>query len=159
MKGISLLYLIICFSTAYSQEPVTTIYLLRHAEKADSTPDTPLSEAGNQRALKWADYFKDIPVEAIYTTNYQRTKQTVAPLATAKGLSPQFYKPEDALADVIAANKGKTIVIAGHSNTIPAAINKVIGKEIYTDIAEDEFNNLYKITISGNTITHILTKV
>lgn len=159
MKGISLLYLIICFSVAYGQEPVTTIYLLRHAEKANSTPDTALSEIGMQRALKWANYFKDIPVEAIYTTNYQRTRQTVAPLATAKGLNPQLYKPQDALADVIAANKGKTIVIAGHSNTIPAAINNLIGEKIYTDIAEDEFDNLYKITMSGNTITHILTKM
>lgn len=48
----------------------TTLYLIRHAEKADATPDTELSPEGKSRADSWALYFKDIPIDLIYSTPY-----------------------------------------------------------------------------------------
>ena len=57
----------------------TIYYFIRHAEK-DRTDlknkDPELTEIGIQRAKKWADYFDNIDLDLIYSTNYKRTRQT-----------------------------------------------------------------------------------
>ncbi|MGK4567707.1 histidine phosphatase family protein [Flavobacterium sp. 3HN19-14] len=65
-------------------EPLTTIYLFRHAEKAAMAADPELSEAGKQRAQFWMQYFENIPVDLIYSTQYKRTQSTAFPLASKK---------------------------------------------------------------------------
>jgi len=62
----------------------TTYYLIRHAEKdrTDKTNKNPnLNEKGLERAKKWATYFKEIQLDAVYSTNYNRTQQTAKPTA------------------------------------------------------------------------------
>src|SRR5215213_9019578 len=67
----------------------TTIILVRHAEKAVSTSaDMALSEAGAARANELARVLGGARIGAIYTTQYLRTRQTVAPLAKALGIEP-----------------------------------------------------------------------
>ena len=68
---------------SFSQEATTTIYLIRHAEKADSSADTDLSEVGNERAVGWMEYLVANRIDAIYTSPYNRTRQTAKPLADA----------------------------------------------------------------------------
>lgn len=143
-----------------STQETTTIYLIRHAEKADTSPDTELSEAGKARAQRWKDYFIDKDITAIYSTAYKRTTGTAEPLAKANGITITTYGPPAIDLQTI-ANKhtGKATLIVGHSNTIPKYVNKLLQQDIYPDISENEFGNLYIITIRGNTVTHRLEKL
>src|SRR6266545_7010650 len=70
------------------RRPVTTIILVRHAEKIidPNNNDVDLSEAGQQRAQEIARMFGDAGINAIYATQYKRTQETVKPLADKLGL-------------------------------------------------------------------------
>src|SRR5947199_7418785 len=70
------------------RRPITTIILIRHAEKIidPNNPDVDLSAAGQARAQELARMFGDTGINAIYATQYKRTQQTVKPLADKLGL-------------------------------------------------------------------------
>lgn len=132
----------------------TTIYLIRHAEKADQSSNPELSQAGIERAKSWANYFEKTPLDVFYTTSYRRTQQTCSTIATTKQKDILFYKPDAMdLKRLISENNGKTILIVGHSNTIPAYINKLLDESKYTDIPESEFGSLYIIKSNNSKIT------
>lgn len=142
-----------------AQEPIeTVIYLIRHAEKADTSANSDLSAIGFQRADNWLSILQEVNFEAFYSTNYNRTLHTAQPLATHNGKEIALYDPAHlSLQNVIADHSGKTVFIVGHSNTIPQLINSYLGAETYPDMTETEFGNLYKISITGHVITHELT--
>lgn len=138
----------------------TTIYLIRHAEKADSSSNTELSAEGKKRADEWAAYFKDVPIDLIYSTPYLRTQNTCSPTAISKQKEIISYNPREMdLKKLIAENPGKTILITGHSNTIPKHINQLLSEEKYPEIPESQFGNLYAIKVKNGVISHTLTKI
>src|SRR5260370_22141468 len=65
------------------RRPVTTVILVRHAEKIidPNNADPDLSPAGEARAQELVRMFGDAGITAIYATQYKRTQQTVKPLA------------------------------------------------------------------------------
>ena len=70
------------------------------------------------------------------------------------------YNPKEMeLLTLAEKHHNQSIVIVGHSNTIPGQINKLLGENIYPDIDEDAFGNLYIITISGGKISHKLVEM
>ena len=140
-------------------QPVqTTIYLIRHAEKADSGANTNLSAAGLQRAENWSVLLQDVNFDAFYSTNYNRTLQTIQPTATADNKQVTVYDPASfSLAAVVANHLGKNVFIVGHSNTIPQLVNSYLGSDVYPDMAETEFGNLYNVTIVDGVVTHMMT--
>ena len=78
-------------------DKTTTYYLIRHAEKdrtdtINRNPD--LNKKGQERAKNWANYFKNIDLEAVYSTKYKRTMQTAKRSADSKGLEIQNYDPK-----------------------------------------------------------------
>src|SRR5216683_3149804 len=70
------------------KRPVTTVILIRHAEKVidPNNPDVDLSPAGQERAQELVRMFGDAGINAIYATQYKRTQQSVKPLADKLGL-------------------------------------------------------------------------
>jgi 2,3-bisphosphoglycerate-dependent phosphoglycerate mutase len=66
---------------------MTIFYLVRHAH-ADWNPDEnrPLSARGQQDALLLADRLLNMSIDLIYSSPYQRARQTVEPLAGHLGL-------------------------------------------------------------------------
>lgn len=139
----------------------TTIYLIRHAEKADDSknknPD--LSEMGQMRASHWDDIFSAVRFDAIYSTNFNRTKQTAGPTAKTQQLGVTVYDPKELTVEKIKKNHlGQTILIVGHSNTIPDLVNKIIGQKVYPLIEETVYGNLYIVTITGDIVNHQLLK-
>ena len=68
-------------SALHAQEVTTSYFLIRHAEKADSSKDTNLSEKGHERAAKWDRILQNISFDAVYCTVYKRTQQTAQPTA------------------------------------------------------------------------------
>lgn len=136
----------------------TVIYLIRHAEKADNSADPNLSPAGLQRAENWAVILQDVSFAAFYSTNYNRTLQTIEPIATSNGQEAMIYDPADlSLEDVVANHSGSNVFIVGHSNTIPQLINAYLGSDIYPDMNETEYGNLYKITNLDGVVSHEMT--
>jgi broad specificity phosphatase PhoE len=130
----------------------TTYYLIRHAEKEridSSNKDPKLTEQGLKRAQKWSEIFQDIPLDAIYSTNYKRTMQTASPTAEAKQLNITTYDPNKMdLASFKKETSGKRVLVVGHSNTTPALANTLLGNYKYQMISDDINGNLYIVTLS-----------
>lgn len=153
MKYLYTIVIVMLMTTLQAQE-TTMLYLIRHAEKADASKDTELSEAGKERAEKWKAYFSDKAIAAIYTTPYKRTNATAAPLAEMLKLNIILYNPSQLDLKAIAeSHKGKSVLIVGHSNTLPNHVNKLLNTEKYSEIDESEFGTLYTIIISEKNIS------
>jgi broad specificity phosphatase PhoE len=93
MRCLPLLLILILAGCAADPNELTTFILVRHAEKAnDGTEDPDLTQEGNTRAEKLSKMFRDTRLVAIYSTNFRRTKYTVAPLAKIHNLEVQEYE-------------------------------------------------------------------
>jgi phosphohistidine phosphatase SixA len=121
----------------------SVFFLVRHAEKVDESQDPPLTEEGERRAAALAETLRDAGVERIYSSDYQRCRETAAPLADRLGLEPILFDPDDlaALAEKLLASPGRSLVV-GHSDTTPELAG-LLGGEGGTPIADDEYNRLY----------------
>lgn len=161
MKNLCFLLICLIMQTISAQNSeTTTLFLIRHAEKAEASSNPELSQAGIERAINWAKYFEKTPIDFFYTTLYKRTQQTCATVAATKQKDIIFYKPENMdLKKLISENKGRTILIVGHSNTIPNYINKLLGEQKYADISESDFGNLYIIKVTDEKVSDELIKL
>ncbi|MDO6743870.1 phosphoglycerate mutase family protein [Tenacibaculum soleae] len=150
-KYIFLLFLALSvFGSCNFKETTTTYYLIRHAEKdrSDATNRNPnLNKIGLKRAENWKNYFKDIDLDAVYSTNYNRTQQTATPTAKSKNLKILSYDPSNMFNDDFQKNTlGKTVLIVGHSNTTPAFANKILKSEIYKQMDDNDNASLFMIS-------------
>ena len=131
--------------------PLTTVILVRHAEKKlePDNPDPDLTPEGVERAQQIARVFADAGVNAIYATQYKRTQQTVKPLADRIGVPVTLLdsKQTDELANRIhTTHRGQTIFIAGHSNSVPTIVS-VLSNEKFPEIPDSQYDNLFIVTI------------
>jgi 2,3-bisphosphoglycerate-dependent phosphoglycerate mutase len=133
MKNLLILLIFVCASASAQ----TTFILVRHAEKESGAADPMLSKEGEARAQSLVRLLDKQKVDAIYSTNFNRTKNTVKPLADAKGISVQIYEKDP---DV--GKMSGTVVICGHSNTIPALANKLLGKEQFKTFEDSDYGNI-----------------
>ncbi|MDC0870676.1 phosphoglycerate mutase family protein [Flavobacteriaceae bacterium] len=158
--------LVICFSLisfiSYSQE-VTTYYFVRHAEKlrvnkTDRNPN--LSSKGFKRAEAWKEVFSNISFDAIYSTDYTRTRLTAKPTADSKNLPILIYNPRDMYSKTFQnQTEGKTILVVGHSNTTNVFANKVLGFDKYEEIKDNNNSNLYIVTVMNGNSSSILLQI
>lgn len=154
------LILILCFlgsaftpSKAQESAAATTVIFVRHAEKADDgTRNPPLNIYGQQRATRLAQLLHLSNLSGIYSTPFHRTQQTAKPLATQLGLDIQEYPPLklEALDELVTAQKGKTILIVGHSNTVPAMVNHLLGQEKLEQLTEYEYDKVFIVQVTGD---------
>ena len=160
---VSLFLLPSCAPKAEKKEDVSTYYLIRHAEKdrADKTNRNPhLTEDGLKRAENWAEHFKNVKFDMVYSTDYNRTKETAMPTAKANNAGLNFYNPSDMkIEEFMLKTKGKTVLIVGHSNTTPKFTNGLLGEEKYEDIADNNNSNLYIVTVTKNSKSSKLSVV
>lgn len=152
-----------CNEKTKTKEDVTTYYLIRHAEKdrTNKTNRNPnLKKEGLQRAKRWAKHFKNIRFNMVYSTDYNRTKQTAMPTAKANNLELQIYDPSNYNIEAfMAKTKGKTVLIVGHSNTTPVFANKILGKELYQNMNHDDNYSLYIVTVKDDLKNSTIEKV
>jgi broad specificity phosphatase PhoE len=140
-------------STVHAQQKLTTIILLRHAEKVlDGSSDPDLTETGKNRAVLLADLLSKAKIDAIYSTHYKRTESTVAPLAQRHGLTIKNYDggKMSEVDTMLVKHQGGTIVICGHSNTTPAIINYLIGKrDEFKNFDDADYGNLVIVSLAS----------
>jgi broad specificity phosphatase PhoE len=129
------------------------VLLVRHAEKAaEPAQDPPLTAAGEARARSLVTVARDAGVTAIITTQYQRTRRTAAPTAAATGVTPEVVPagpmPQHASAVAAAVRKhgGETVLVVGHSNTIPAIIGALGGPRL-SDLCDGEYDTLFVLVL------------
>lgn len=133
--------------------PDTVIVVVRHAEKAALPPGDPaLSPAGEHRARALADRLAATPLAAVYVTSYQRTQLTAAPTARAHGLAVTV-RPADESAQSLAlllrqSHAGQTVLVVGHSNTVPALVHELTGIEV-APIDDADYSRQFTITLSA----------
>ncbi len=136
----------------------TTLILVRHAEKETEGSDPDLSPAGRARARELARMLADVEIAAVYATQYRRTQETARPVAQGAGLAV-IVDPADArdldryartfVRRVLERHAGGTIVVVGHSNTVPAFI-RAMGAARLPTIDERIYDHLFVVTVSGN---------
>lgn len=135
-----------------AKPPVTTLYLVRHAEKdlTPGLPDPPLSPAGEARAQLLARQLAKRHPAALFTTDTRRTRATLAPLAQATGLVPEVYRAQEpaALASRLRQDyAGQTVVVVGHSNTLLPLLAALDVAPLPAEIRDEEYNYLFKVTL------------
>ena len=149
-------------SSCYSQE-VTTYYFIRHAEKLriDITDKNPkLNYEGVKRADAWKEVFTNVKLDAVYSTDYNRTKLTAKPTANSKNLPIFLYDPKDMYSESFQhKTKGKAVLVVGHSNTTHIFANKVLGRDEYNQINDDNNSNLYIVSVIDEKAFSILLKI
>ena len=141
-------------SLAASAAAQQTVFVVRHAERADGTVvdanprmspaiDPPLSVAGHERAMRLAAMLRQAGIKKIFTTEFVRTWQTATPTAEALMLSVTKVssKDLDALLAGITGAQGNVLVV-GHSNTVPDVLKRLGIKDTVT-IAESDYDNLF----------------
>jgi len=137
------------------------IYFVRHAEKRfrditgkNNKSEYILTEVGQKMAQHLAKVFDPVPVKAIYTSDYTRTRQTACPLMRSKKVARHVVcktetKSERFLQGALCkAHKNEAVVVVGHIHTVKEMlINlKVIG---FLDPLEIKFGEIYKVTFQG----------
>lgn len=168
MKNIFLIILLSVFScktteitTLKVSKNTTNFFFIRHAEKNhDGSKNPNLNTLGQQRALRYVAFFKDIKFDAIYSTNFKRTLNTIKPIAEKSNLKPVIYNPFVIdYATFKTLHKNQTVLIVGHSNTTPSFANKILEKFVYNQMDENNYSNIYKITVKDTIISSELLKM
>jgi len=159
MKKYLLLLFVLIVSKNFSQ---TTIILLRHAEK-DTTiqgsttmnANPPLSEKGKHRAIRLISELKNYHPDLIYSTDYIRTKSTIQPIAQKFNKEILIYnvKEQSKLANELLAIENKTIIVVGHSNTIPLLANMIMQQNLFTLMDDNDYKHYWIITIKNGKAT------
>lgn len=149
---------------AQAPPPTITIVLVRHAEAMPNSGSDPvLTDAGIERAKALAVALEHAGVKLVITTQYQRTILTGEPAATAT--KAQLVKaavegPLDAyvrktVADLLAKHPGGTVLIVGHSNTVPALVKGFSGVDI-GEIAHDSYDRMFVVTTNQAGKGHVV---
>ena len=126
----------------------TLIFLVRHAERAeDGTNDPHISPEGQARADLLASLLGEAGLTHIHSTDYSRTRETVAPLAARTGLPVEIYDAGDleAFANRLRATPGRHLAV-GHSNTTPD-LAEALGGDAGSPIESMEYDRLYLVVL------------
>jgi len=164
LTWICLLLLMAPLNGAAKLPDETIIYVVRHAEKdlSDSKNNDPhLSKLGKERAEALNDFLKTEKITAVYSTNFKRTIQTVAPVAQHNGVSINTYDSKDhsEIARIVKSQLvNQKVLVAGHSNTI-LEIVKAFGVNPPADkLNDDDYDLIFQIRFDSNGNTRLVTK-
>jgi phosphohistidine phosphatase SixA len=131
---------------------MTTVYIVRHADKGGGASDPPLSPTGLERAQTLAYMLRQDKVKAVFVTSFLRSRQTGEPAALDSGVALQEYSDPKDVADLILANfEGRRVLVVAHSNTvkvIAARLTGSIGVAI-ADIQEHQYDRFYVVHRNG----------
>lgn len=134
------------------------VYLVRHAEPeraamgaGATSPDPVLAVEGRARAGALVHVLAEAGVMRVLSTDFNRTRETAAPLAEALGVEVEIYdhRTLESLATRLKETPGRYVVV-GHSNTTPRMV-ELLGGEPGAPIDEGyEFDRLYQVVVDAD---------
>ena len=120
-------------------EGETTVILVRHAEKLLTGGDVDLSPSGRERAQALVGVVAHAGVGVTIASKYKRTRQTLEPTASALDLTLlEATEPQEVVREILTAHRGKTILVAGHSNTVPQIVERLGAPSLCPPFEVDE---------------------
>lgn len=131
-----------------SDSTQVTILLVRHAEKNTTMVghDVPLSIEGAARAQELMRIAGEAGVSAIYATPTTRSRDTAYPIARSIGDSLTVINEVDETVRHLKTDHwGRTVMVVGHSDTVPQIIAALTGRKIP---GFSGFDLLYVVTLS-----------
>ncbi len=165
MKKTGIVFLLVLtvlsFKSTAESAKETVIYIVRHAEKDTSDPkntDPDLNATGKERALDLAGVLRKEKLAAVFSTKFNRTRQTAAVSARHAGVPVQTYETQDfkTLAETIKSRyKNRRVLVVGHSNTILEIAEAFGVKRPVKELSDDDYDLLLKITIKKNGIIEL----
>ena len=153
-KLITLLALVLGFQSCQIAQKgeFFTIYLVRHSEKdltSENEADPPLTKCGMQRSESLNRFLEDVKLDAVYSTDYNRTINTAKPTANSKELQIEKYNPRDLVGfSKLLIDAKKDVLVVGHSNTTGVLAGLLIGEEL-GEIDLDIYDRIYQVVISN----------
>jgi broad specificity phosphatase PhoE len=99
------------------------VAIVRHAEKEDAGGDPGLTAAGKARAGRLAAVFRQAKLDLLVASDLKRTRETLEPVARAKGVKIAAIKePAEVARTLKALPAGSTALVAHHSFSIRAIL-------------------------------------
>lgn len=139
------------YVSAQADNETITIYLVRHSEKdlaSRNQSDPQLTQCGEQRSKALSNFFKEVNIDNIYSTNYNRTMNTARPTAASKALDIIEYNPQDLKTfSKLLIEKNKDALVVGHSNTTGVLAGLLTG-EVIGAFDLDIYNRIYQVVIN-----------
>ncbi len=143
----------------------TTVYLVRHGEKATDDPADPtLSDKGAARADSLATQLREAGINVIITSHLRRTILTAEPLARLRRITPEVVPIKgsaqahiDSVVAAVRRHSGGTVLVVGHSNTI-GRIAEALGGDRAGDLCDNEYSNLIVLAMSRAKPTKMLVE-
>ncbi len=145
---------------------VTTVLLIRHADRdipSAGTPDPPLNARGKTRARKLIHVLSTTGIRAVYTSDTTRAIMTAKPYLDAYARRPlpfpmlllrpsvvRLFDPIEIKNHILTHHAGQTVLVVGHSNTVPELIRQLGGTSL-PDIDDCEFDNLFVLVRYSST--------
>jgi broad specificity phosphatase PhoE len=144
-----LLFALAACATTATEPPAPSWYVMRHLQKAEG-PDPALSPEGARNAERLASWFGGDRPAAIYVSGTRRARETAAPLAARLGLTAKEYDPSDTPGLIARARaETGTVLIVGHSNTVPEIVARLGGARP-ADLAETDFGDIFRVRRDGS---------
>jgi phosphohistidine phosphatase SixA len=145
--SISLLFCLPCL--AEDSEDIFTVYLVRHAEKQTNVDNPPLTECGTQRAKGLAQFLSSVHLDRVYSSDYERTLLTAAPIASSQGLEVKIYNPGN-LKEIkmTLVNGRQDALVVGHSNTT-AVLAGMLAEQELAETEYESYDRIYQVVISN----------
>lgn len=136
------------------------VFVLRHLEKdpQDKGKDPSLSKKGKANAKKLAQLKAVKGVQHVFYTPYKRTFETTEFLDVDKSAYDPS-EPEALIKKIKAEFCGETVMVVGHSNTVPAIISSFGGefsisyageqieKGANVHLSENDYGRIFRITM------------
>lgn len=159
MKRLLLAAVVSLLSAMATAASAQTVYIVRHAEKADASADPVLSAAGEARAQALSAALADAHPTVVLTSPLQRTRLTAAPTAAYHSATPEAVPLDGGGATHVAATVSRVqalpddavVLIVGHSNTVPL-IARALGYAEAADMPECEYDRLTVLHLNGDTV-------
>jgi broad specificity phosphatase PhoE len=130
----------------------TVVIIVRHGEKAPEPANDPeLSDAGRARASALAEMLRDANVSVVLHTATTRTRETARPTAERFAVTPEVFANALAMAEAVARNPGRTILVVGHSNTVMPYI-AALGGPRRENLCDHQYEGLYTVVIAAGTV-------
>lgn len=126
----------------------TIVVVVRHAEKRDSTDQSPLTLVGECRAETLARMLGPSDISVVMASALPRTQQTIDNYAASSTppLVPQIYEtPASAVESIRTQHKGKKVLVASHSGLVEQIVEG-LGAPRPEPIG-DQFHNAFVVFI------------